>query len=103
MAKQFINYDINPNGFLIIEATVEDFVSRCNLDTNGNIMCEFCGRIPDNNEKCYYVAILNRILCKDCLENVLILFPVRHVEDIPYEIRKYNIVAAELCIPMIEN
>ena len=103
MAKQFIDYDVNPKGFLIIEATAEDFVFRCNFGINGNIVCDNCAHVPDNNEKCYYVAVLNRVLCRDCLESVLRVLPVRYTEDIPYEIRKYNIAAAELCIPMIEN
>ena len=103
MAKQFINPDVNPQGFLIIEATAEDFTSRCNFGINGQIICDYCVHVPDNNETCYYVAVLDCIICKDCLESVLRILPIRYTEDIPYEIRKYNIAAAELCIPMIED
>lgn len=102
MAKQFINSDVNPKGFLIIEATAEEFVEKCNFDINGNIVCDDCAHVPDNNEKCYYLAVRNCVLCRDCLEHIMHVCNIRYPEHVAHEVKNFNKVATNLCIPTIE-
>lgn len=85
MAKKF------QSKFLIIEATASEFmnagfgagpVTDCGLISGGvfdgfsmidvgtgeKIICDYCNSEVKAEDTCYYVSVLNQIMCKDCFE-----------------------------------
>lgn len=64
----------NNKGFLIIEMTPEEAINKCvfgYIDKHQHIdllVCDNCGDKITYHNKVYYVAVLNRLLCKDCCE-----------------------------------
>lgn len=73
----------SPTGYKVIEitrleATAIDF---------GN-MCDRCGFIT--NENMYYVAALNKLMCKDCYDSYISTFPrYNDYRTIEFENRHY--------------
>ena len=98
--KLFVNPEINPNGFIIIEATSYDFMDRCGFGI-GSIICDCCAEEQSDDELVYYVCVLNDVLCWECLKKWLSDNPTRYKEDISYEQRKYNEYAEELNLPIL--
>ena len=96
MAKK---YD-NDKGFLIIEMTYDEATILCNFGCQTSedsyfVVCDTCNNRLTNNDKIYYVAVINRALCFDCC-NDFIKGCDRHPDDIPYEERHYNYYAKKL-------
>lgn len=77
--------------FLIIEATAQEFmdagfgagpVTDCGVLTGGifagfsmisvgggeRIICDYCNDEIKAEDTCYYVAVLNQVMCKECFE-----------------------------------
>ena len=77
--------------FLIIEATAQEFmdagfgagpVTDCGVLTGGifagfsmisvgggeRMICDYCNDEIKAEDTCYYVAVLNQVMCKDCFE-----------------------------------
>lgn len=55
-------------------------------------MCDNCGDKITYHNKVYYVAVLNRLLCKDCCEHFVKNFK-HYKEDKSYEVAHYNYYA----------
>lgn len=107
----------NEKGFLIIEASLTEFVNKCGFGTaNGTCVCDNCNEYlrkdiqqkgifgkddkpiyykTIDNSKYYYVAVLNMLFCKDCVEQFIANSP-KYDEDRGYEIRHYEMVARQL-------
>jgi len=109
--------------FLVIEATGEEFMSigfGCgqvqdlgvvnggvfdgfsviNVEPGGMMCCDNCntGILPADT--CYYVAVLNQVMCKDCFESWH-KYAKYYPEDVPFEKRNYDRVAGKLDIARI--
>ena len=92
-------YD-NDKGFLVIEMSIREAAFTCNF---GYIIPNGIPVIIDDNTNevirgnVYYVAVLNRVFCKesyeDWYENA-----TRYKEDIPYEEKHFNYYAEKLGI-----
>lgn len=104
--------------FLIIEATASEFLSAgfgggpatdCGVIVggvfdgfsmisvaSGHVMvCDFCNSEVGKEDTCYYVAVLDQILCKKCFEEwhrTAKYYP----EDVPIESKNYDRAASKL-------
>lgn len=92
MAKK---YD-NNKGFLIIQLELLDAALLCGISNR----CDNCNNEIDvfaEEDYCdiYYVAVINRAICKECLDDFIKNYD-RCEEDIPYEIKHYNYYAKKL-------
>lgn len=102
-------YD-NPKGFLIIEGNVNEFTHKCNFGINETtIICDHCNNYVTTNfkndedtSKVYYVAVLNMILCEDCIKK-FVANRKRYDEDIPIEKRNFKNVCYLLDFEMSKN
>lgn len=100
MAKKYNN----DKGFLVIEMSKKEATDICGFGmtyvdketgevVKQIIVCDTCNsELTDN---VYYVAVLNRALCKECCDDFINNID-RSPEDIPYEVRHYNYYAEEL-------
>lgn len=76
---------LNNKGFLVLEVSRERMLER--LKKYGCLgICDFCAVIP---ERGYYVAVLNRWLCKECFDEWY-SDAERYQEDIPIEERNFE-------------
>lgn len=66
-------------------------------------ICDYCNDILIiSNENVYYIPVLNKLFCKDCLEEWLNRNTTKHhKEDSHYEKVHYNYYAEKLNIPTI--
>lgn len=55
----------NNTGFKIIEALNSEF-RQIGFGTNTGIICDTCGQSKTDNQKSFYVAVLNSVLCPEC-------------------------------------
>ena len=61
----------------------------------GFMCCDDCNSDIEPSDTCYYVAVLNRIFCKECFEEwhqSATYYP----EDAPYEKKSYELTACKL-------
>ena len=79
---------------VIKEGSLEGF-SHIEIEGGEFLVCDFCNEQLLQESVCYYIAVLNQIMCKQCFE--------RHVanakyyqEDKPYETRNYYDMLARL-------
>ena len=98
--------------FLIIEATAREFmnagfgagpVTDCGMISGGifdgfsmidvgtgeRIICDFCNGEVKPEDTCYYVAVLNQIMCKDCFERWHASAKY-YPEDVPFEKKNFQ-------------
>lgn len=88
----------NPKGFLVIEMSPNDAVLKCGFGTNEfRLFCDTCAEYLNAHEIVYYVAVLNRLLCKKCYEEWEKVSK-RYADDLDFEVRHYNNVARMLKI-----
>lgn len=92
MAKK---YD-NDKSFLIIQMELLDALMICNIGGR----CDNCNNEIDIFEKdefgdIYYVAAINRAVCKRCCDDFIKGFD-KHPEDESFEKRHYNYYAEKL-------
>ena len=92
MAKR---YD-NDKGFLIIEMSIPEATINCNF----GIICDNCNGLLVGEETVYYFAVLNRLFCKECTDDIIKNIN-RESEDIPYEVKHYNYYADKLGIEKV--
>lgn len=91
---------INKNNYLIIKllptkATKLNFGVKTDSEYN-MIICDNCNNICTGDE-IYYVPILNRILCEECLDDIAKnMEKVDDFDSIDYEIKHFNYYAKEL-------
>lgn len=83
MARKFEN----KNGFLIIEMSPSEARS-IGFGISEGCVCMNCNNII--KDKIYYIAALNDVMDKECLDEWL-AWATRYEEDIPYEQKYYNI------------
>lgn len=76
----------NDKGFLVMEITRAELVSKFAK----YVFIGVCDSCMDSPEVGYYVAVLNRWLCKKCYDEWM-QRATRYQEDIPYEERNYEI------------
>lgn len=99
--------------FSVIEGKASDFLAigmggSDNITTNfengfecvtiegGQFMiCDSCNEYIKKDEICYYVAVLNRILCAKCFKK-FILSATYYKEDCFVEMKNYSRIKAEL-------
>ena len=88
----------NSKGFLIIEMTPEEAINKCNfgyIDKKKHeafLVCDDCNDVIHFHNNVYYVAVLNRVLCKNCCDRFVNNFK-RYEEDKAYEVKHYNYYA----------
>lgn len=92
MAKR---YD-NDKGFLIIEMSIPEATINCNF----GIICDNCNGLLVGEETVYYFAVLNRLFCKECTDDIIANID-RELDDISYEERHYNYYADKLGIEKV--
>ena len=89
MAKDYKN----DKDFKIIELNYYEAINILNFGINYDnehiIVCDNCNSEIKSTDKLYYVAVLNRALCKDCLDDFIDNYN-KHKEDESYENRHYN-------------
>ena len=91
----------NSKNFLIIEMTLEEAVTQCNfgyVDKRKNaalLVCDNCNDMISLHDKVYYVAVLNRLLCKNCCDDFVRNFK-HYEEDEAYEVKHYNYYANQV-------
>lgn len=90
----------NDKGFLIIQMTHLEATLDCEFGIRtsrftSKILCDTCNNELDSFDDIYYVAILNRALCKECCDDFIKNID-RSPEDISYEKRHYNYYAEKL-------
>ena len=59
------------------------------------IHCDNCNIEVDPFEDVFYFAVLNRLMCKECCDDIINNLD-RHDEDIDYEVAHYNKYAEKL-------
>lgn len=64
MAKRYFN----DKGFYVIEMSGKEAVRGLK---NSTVVCDSCLDHLKDVERCYYVAVLNYMLCEDCLKAFL--------------------------------
>ena len=87
----------NDKNFLIIKMNYKE-ASECNFGMlpgleNNIILCDSCNGICNESEL-YYIAGINEVLCKDCMED-FIKNMNHHTDDnsLRYEIKHFNYFA----------
>lgn len=88
MAKKFKN----EKGFLIIEMD-KDEAKSIGFGLSEGCVCMHCNSII--KDKIYYIAALNDVMDKECLDAWL-AWATRYEEDIPYEQKYYDIYSKPL-------
>lgn len=90
----------NDKGHLVIKLTNKDVNTLgfgiAIMAINNLVICDTCNN-EVNSDEIYYVCAINRILCKDCLDDYL--DNMKHYEDddsINYEINHFNAVASKI-------
>ena len=96
MAKK---YD-NDKGFLIIEMSYDEATILCNFGCQISedtyfVVCDTCNNRLTEEDKIYYVAVINRALCFDCCNDFIKGYD-KYPDDISYEVRHYNHYAEKL-------
>lgn len=84
----------NDKGFLIIQMTHLEATLDCEFGLRtsrftSKILCDTCNNEIDGIDDIFYVAIINRCLCKECCDDFIKGYN-RIPDDIPYEKRHYN-------------
>lgn len=91
MAKKYEN----DKGFLIIEMSYKEAKDICNFGYGREIVCDNCNSLFNENDNIYYFAVLNRAMCKECIDDI-VKNQHRYKQDIVYEVRHYNCYAKVL-------
>lgn len=92
MAKKYNN----DKGFLVIEMSISEATINCNFGT----VCDNCNGLLTDEEEVYYFAVLNRLFCKECTDDIIVN-QKRYKEDIPYEKSHYNYYAEKLNLELV--
>ena len=99
---------INEKGFKIIGLTTEEceelgfgfqYVDKHKDADNycWDLVCDNCNKLLNEEKEVYYIPVLNRVFCKECLINwykTATYYP----EDKHYEIRKHNAISDSIQI-----
>lgn len=66
-----------------------------NVGTGGYLVCDYCNSEIKAGDTCYYVAVLNQVMCKDCFvrwHNSAKYYP----GDVPIEKENYDRITRKL-------
>lgn len=92
----------NDKNFLVIEmdtkeATKLGFGINTGKELN-KIVCGNCNNFIEN-DKIYYIAAINEVMCEECLEDCIKNMN-HYIDDdsLKYEITHFNVVAQNLCM-----
>lgn len=95
----------NKEGFRVIRMSIEEAIHKCefgfyNVSTNTTLLiCDNCNKLMNNDNEVYYVAVLNRLFCKECYEEWY-AHAIRYKEDAKYEERYFRSYANALGIKL---
>ena len=99
---------INEKGFKIIALTSEEckdigfgfqYVDK-RKNANGycwDLVCDNCNKLLNEEKEVYYISVLNRVFCKECLKDWY-ESATYYPEDKYYEIPKYNAICSSIQI-----
>lgn len=95
----------NDKNFLIIQMTHLEATVDCGMGIRqsrfiSKIICDICNNEIDEVDDIYYVAVLNRALCKECCDDFIKGYD-KHPEDEPYEKSHYNYYAKILNLELL--
>lgn len=85
----------NKKGFRVIKMSTEEAIHKCNFgfyNVSINVtllVCDYCNKIINKDKEVYYIAVLNRLLCKECYEEWY-THATRYEEDAEYEERCFR-------------
>ena len=79
----------------VIQGGIFDGFSMISVASGQVMVCDFCNEEIAKDDTCYYVAVLNQILCKECFEK---WHPRAnwYEEDVPIERKNYDYTAHKL-------
>ena len=84
----------------MISGGIFDGFSMIDVGTGELIICDFCNGEVKPEDTCYYVAVLNQILCKDCFERWHAGAKF-YSEDVPIEKRNFENIQHRLEVARI--
>ena len=99
---------INEKGFKIIALTTEEckdigfgfqYIDK-RKDANNycwDLVCDNCNGFLNYKKEVYYIPVLNRVFCKECLKDWY-ESATYYPEDKHYEIRKYDAISGSIQI-----
>lgn len=73
----------------VITSGVFEGFSLINVGTGGYLVCDCCNSEINAGDTCYYVSVLNKIMCEDCFvrwHSSAKYYP----EDVPFERKNYD-------------
>lgn len=86
---------INEKGFKIIGLTPDECKNigfGFQDETDFELICDNCNNFLNDNNEVYYIPVLNRVFCKECLINWY-LSATYYPEDAKYESMKYDTIS----------
>lgn len=93
----------NNKNFRVIKLNSLNDIEDCGFGLRNNksntieVICDNCNKLCSSNEELYYVAVLNRLFCKDCYFNWY-SHAQHYAEDIPYEEKMFKVYTKALGI-----
>lgn len=81
----------NEKGFLIIKMSVAEAINKCGFGyyNSNTLHCDNCNNILKGNVSVYYVAAMNRVLCKECYKEWY-AHATRYTADIDFETKQFR-------------
>lgn len=103
MAKNVINekgfkiIGLNPDECKAVGFGFEIYNNPTPDTKSWDLVCDNCNKLLNDEKEVYYIPVLNRVFCKECLidwyDNA-----TYYPEDKHYEIRKYNAISGSIQI-----
>lgn len=96
-ASDFLSIGLGYSDDIVTEQVTISGVKFSQTTVKGGkwMMCDDCSIEIEPSDDCYYVSVLNRILCPTCFSK-WVARAKYYSEDKPYEERNYNIIKAQL-------
>lgn len=97
-AKDFLSIGFGAGGEMsegTIEGGVFDGFIMLSFEGGKYMVCDGCIREIGDDEPCYYVAVLNYVLCKECFTEWSATAKY-YSSDAPYELRHYEQTKSDL-------
>lgn len=97
-ASEFLTAGYGAGGGLVEEVIQDGFFkgyTQLTVKGGGYLVCDRCNEEIKRDEQCYYVAVLNAILCEGCFKGWL-NFATYYPLDEPYERRHFDCCISQL-------